>query len=264
MSRVWPVAFCLMILDVGLCAEQAARKPLADGLFLLDVDGRLVHDDVNDVWLLDLTADVNMPGVQVPAETEFPLLASAALESMIDDSNDRVLPLYRLSALVTQYEGKNYLLPAYYLAMSQLKGSNEPQKESGRKPATGEPNTTLPIPAEIREILKNRLPLRGQQRLTPLSPAQSAPARTLVNVVGFIEQRQGRAVFVPDALGLGVSAREYVLLPNAMLEQARRLQAASPDRVRFSVAGLLHEFEGKHHLLLQRVVRMYSYGDFTG
>jgi hypothetical protein len=265
MSRIGLLGLCSLMIAGGLAAGQAARGPLADGLFLQGVDGRLVRDDVNDVWLLDLTTDINTPAACVPAETDFRLLPSATLDSMADDSGDRVTPLYRLSVLVTQYRGKNYLLPTYYLPLSRLKEPNEPQQATGgRGPVIGiEPNSTLPIPGEIAEQLKNRGPLQGQQRLTPDS-SPTAPTRALVDIVGFIEQREGHAVFTPNALGLDVSATEYLLLPNATLEQAQRIQAASPDRVRFSVSGLLSEFKGKQYLLVQRATRVYSFGDFTG
>jgi hypothetical protein len=264
MSRIGFLAFCCLALAGGLAAQQeAARKPLADGLFLQGVDGRLVRDDVNDVWLFDLTNDVNVPGAQVSAGTELPLLASTPLESMIDDSNDRVQPLYRLSVLVTRYEGKNYLLPMYYLPLSRLTEPNEARPEAGKPAGTGvEPNSALPIPGEITEMLKNRRPLRAQQR--QVSPETTEVSRMLVDVVGFIERRQDRVVFVPDAMGLNVSGKEYQLLPNAMLEQAQKLQAGTPDRVRFSIAGLLTDFKGKQYLLLQRATRAYSFGDFTG
>lgn len=264
MSRIWPLAFCFLATGAALCAEQPARRPIADGLFLQGVDGRLGYDDVNEVWRFDLTGDVNMPGVQIPVGTEFILLPSAALGDMIEDSNDRVQPVYRLSVLVTQYQAKNYLLPMYHLPLSRLGEPNEPQQVSGGKTAvTGvEPNSALSIPGEIIEKL-NRPPLRAQQRLTP-NPSQTAPTRMLIDVVGFIEQRQGRAVLVPDALGMNVTATEYLLLPSAVLEQAQRLQAASPDRVRFSIAGQFSEFKGKQYLLLQRATRVYSFGDFTG
>ena len=253
--------------STGFGEQQAARKPLAEGVFLQGIDGRLIHDDANDVWLFDLTADVNIPGVQVPARTEFPLLSCATLEGMIDDANDRALPNYRLAALVTRYESRNFLFPTYYLPLSKWKEPNEPIQESPEKPAVSvavEPNGAPPIPSEVAEMLKNRQPLRGPQRPATTGPSQMAPTRMLADVVGFIQQRQDRAVFVPDALGLSVSGVEYELLPCATLEGAQRLEAASPDRVRFSVAGLLSEYKGKKYLLLQRAIRAYSFGDFGG
>jgi hypothetical protein len=264
MSRIWLLAFCLLIGGVALCAEQAARKPLMDGLALQDVNGRLVHDDVNDVWLFDLTSDVNEAGAKIPAGAEFTLLPCATLAGMIEDSNDRLLPLYRLSVVVTQYRGRNYLWPMYYLSWSRLKEPNEPPQQPGKTAEIGgEPNIPIPVPSNIAEELKKRQPLRAQPRVTPGS-SMGPPVRMLVDVVGFIEQRNGRGVFIPDALGLNVSATEYVLLPNAALGQAERLQAAAPDRVRFSVAGQISEFRGKQYLLLQRATRTYSYGDFGG
>jgi hypothetical protein len=258
---------CLLTFSTGFGAQPSARKPLGEGIFLQGIDGRLIHDDANDVWLFELTADVNMPGIQVPAQTPLALLASTALENMIADANDHLLPNYRLAALVTRYGSRNFLFPIYYLPLSKWKEPNEPVQESPEKPTAvvaAEPNGAPPIPSEIAEMLKNRPVLRGPQRLTTTGPSQMAPTRMLADVVGFLQQRQDRAVFVPDALGLSVSGVEYELLPCATLEEAQRLEAASPERVRFSVAGLLSEYKGKKYLLLQRAIRAYSFGDFGG
>ena len=86
----------------------------------------------------------------------------------------------------------------------------------------------------------------------------------LADVIGRIQSRQGCAVFVPDALGLNVSTIQYELLPCAALEQAQRMQAAWPEPIRFNVAGLVSEYEGKPVLLLQRVTRSYNVGNFGG
>jgi hypothetical protein len=260
MDRIWPLAICVVVCGVALGAEQAASKPLQDGLSLQDVNGRLVRDDANDAWLFNLTSDVNEAGAKIPAGTMLTLLPSATLANMIADSNDRLVPLYRLAVVVTRYRDRNYLFPVHYLSWSRLKESNEAPQEPGKTPAGGaEPNVPVSVPSDISTQLKNRQPLRAQPRVAPKGPQGT---HMLVDVVGFIVQRDGRTLFIPDAFGLDVSAKEYELLPDAAVEQAERVQAAAPDRVRFSVAGQVTEFGGKEHLLLQRAVRTYSYGDF--
>ncbi len=264
MNRIWPWALCLMMSGAAWGAEPPAPKPLLDGLFLQDVNGRLAHDDVNDVWLFDLTADVNAAGVNVPAGTDFILLPSGVLADIIADSRDRLQPLYRLSVQVTQYQGRNYLLPIHYLSWSRLKEPNEPAPGAGRQiPGAAEPNKAFPVPPEIAKALQGRPPLRAQPRVTA-SPSAETSARVLVDVVGFLEQGKGQTVFVPDAWGLNVSAQAYVVLPNAILEQAERTQTAARDRIRFSIAGQVSAFKGRSYLLLLRAARAYSYGDFGG
>ena len=70
-------------------------------------------------------------------------------------------------------------------------------------------------------------------------------------------------MFVPDAFGWNVGKTRYELLPCGVLEQALQTQAASPERIRFSVAGLVTEFKGKKYLLLQRTIRAYGHGNFV-
>ena len=69
-------------------------------------------------------------------------------------------------------------------------------------------------------------------------------------------------VFVPYALGWNVSDVRYELLPSAALEEALQKQARVVDPIRFNVAGLVAEFQGKKYLLLQRAAIVYNYGNF--
>ncbi|NIO32744.1 MAG: hypothetical protein GTN75_13250, partial [Gemmatimonadetes bacterium] len=85
------------------------------------VDGMVVPTDANDGWFFELTADVNTVNARAAAGTRLPLLPSAILERLIVDVNDRYTPRYRLTAYVTQYQGRDYLFPTYYLPLSKLK-----------------------------------------------------------------------------------------------------------------------------------------------
>jgi hypothetical protein len=98
--------------------------------------------------------------------------------------------------------------------------------------------------------------------------ADQAPARSqtrvLVDAVGFIEWEQGTPVFVPDALGRNVARLRYELLPCQVLERAEQRLARSSEPMRLKVAGLITQYQGAWYLLLQRVIRVYDYGNFGG
>jgi hypothetical protein len=267
----------------ALGAAQIAPKLLPEGTVLESVDGRLVAADANDTWLFELSADANSLRGLVTAGTRFEVLPCAVLERLITDVNERYAPTYRLSARVTAYGGKSFLLPTYYLPLSKLKGGvPAPQEVQNRLPGkianAGEPDDELAIPQEIIEKLRERRVARGPQR-EGREPAGGAEAqkgfgRMLVDQVGLIESPNlpssnpksswGGFVFSPDAFGWSIGRTRYELLPCSVLEQALQRQAASPDPLRFNVAGLVTEFKGKRYLLLQRAIRAYGYGNFGG
>jgi hypothetical protein len=259
--------------------QQNPAKPPADGTFLAGVDGKLM---AGDTWLFELVADADSVNGPVSAGTQFELLPCATLELLIADVKDRYAPTYRLSARVTRFRGKSFLFPTYYLPLSKLKGAESPDapnkgSQALREPArSGGPDPDLAIPQEVVEKLKDRRMVRGPQRESGKPGFQKGPDHTLVDAIGRIEPAAGpvasslqppasadRFVFVPDAFGWNVSGTRYELLPCGVLEQALQRQAASPEPIRFSVAGLVTEFKGKKYLLLQRVIRAYGHGNFV-
>jgi hypothetical protein len=172
------------------------------------------------------------------------------------------------------------LFPTYYLPLSKLKDAASPDVQKEGSPdlqgtsKTSEGNPELAIPQEVIDKLKERHFVRGPQQESGKSggsQSQRAPDRMIVDAIGRIvpapsslqPPAPGRFVFIPDAFGWGVSATRYELLPCGMLEQALQTQAASPERIRFNVAGLVTEFKGKNYLLLQRAVRAYGHGNFV-
>lgn len=156
------------------------------------------------------------------------------------------------------------------------------------------------IPPEVLEQLKKQRPPRGMRK-TPGTAQKTAAVpddRVLVDCVGLIQTGRPPAptsgspvpdrrtpdpsgpafayhspgvsgtdptglLFVPYALGWNLSDERYVLLPCATLEQAVQRQAKLPERIRFNVAGLVTEFQGRKYLLLQRTAVVYNYGNFA-
>jgi len=264
----------LLIVSLALGAQPQARKPLPESTVLDAVDGRIIHVDANDTWFFESTADVNAVNVRVPAGTRFVLLPSAMLAKLIADVNDRAEPRYRLSARATLYQGRNFLLPTYYLPLSKFKNTEggEQKAEDVARPQPSDPN--LPVPEEIIKQLQTRRPPRGPLRKnhgagdandsSPQSAIRNRQSmeRMLVDHVGLIQCEDGRFVFIPYALGWNVSGERYELLPCSILEQVQQQQAGALETIRWSVAGLVTEFQGKKYLLLQRAVPAYNYGDF--
>lgn len=261
-----------VVLPTAILADETPplTSPLIpDGTVIQAVDGTLVRNDSNDLWLFQFARDVNGVGGGLPASSSLEVLPSSILDSMVADANERLLPRYRLSAVVTRYRGANYLFPTYYLPLSKLRGADG--SETIEEPADAiEPvsDGAMEIPDAVLERMRTRRQSRGPQRREadepPAEAGRRARTHVLVDRVGFIEFTEGNPTFVPDGLGRNVSQTRYELLPCSALEQAERRLAAFPQPIRFNVAGLVTEYQGQKYLLLQRAIRVYNYGNFGG
>jgi len=163
----------------GISAEIISEMPLLrDGFVLNGVDGSLTGPDSNDVWLFELTSDVNDYKTIIKAGTKLELLPSSALEKMIADKKARTTAAYRLwNSRVTRYKDKNFIFPGYFMPLSKPEKA-QPSPESQGRPQSrkerpvaepnqmpseqprerrlklDEPNDVLSIPREIIEKLR--------------------------------------------------------------------------------------------------------------
>jgi hypothetical protein len=302
MSEV-PFLLILVLFVNGVPAASsggaASETPLLrDGFILAGVDGTLIGPDSNDVYLFELSSDVNDYRSVVKAETRLELLPSSALEEMVADAKIRSAATYRLwNGRVTKYKGRNFIFPNYFLPLSKPKqprsetsqqGQNKPAdttSEPGREIAVDEPNDVLAIPPEILEKLRARREKGaggGQQtvdanRAGTVAQQPAADNASVPNVRRYtpsadfifadrtaflVEQGDGRLTFVPDALGRNIQRLSVRLLACEALELAEREQSAEPEPVRFKIAGIMTKYKGNHYLLLQRATRAYNYGNF--
>ena len=275
----------------GAAGSRPQSKPIAEGLVLRAVDGRLTASVAADEWVFEFESDVNEAGITVKAGTKLKLLPCGLLERLIgepapagaDAGPDSSRPTspeaerrIRLWAMVTQYEGANYLFPMYYLPLKKTEQSPSvsetvPTKaEQTPQINIAEPNDEIGIPAEITAMLRQdkiRRQETGDRRQENYESRTTdfAQNRVLVDAVGFVRQGKIGPVFVPDAIGRNVSREHFGLLPCYVLELAQRepgVSRAVSERVRFTVAGLVTEYKGNKYLLLQRAIRLYSHGNF--
>jgi hypothetical protein len=261
-----------------LGAEVIHETPLLrDGFVIKSVDGNLVGPDSNDVWFFELTSDVNDNRTIIKAGTKLELLPSSALEEMTAEMKTRTTAAYRLwSSRVTKYKGRNYIFPNFFLPISKAKKppqekdgptDDKTKPESGQDIAIDDPNDVLTMPREVIEKLrlKRSAPsvLRSGKNAEQSTQTARSTNSVLVDRAGFlVKQDDGRLVFVPDALGRNVQNLTLNLLPCALLELTELKQAAELERLRFKIAGIMTKYKGKNYLLLEKVTRTYSHGNF--
>jgi len=285
----------------GFGAETPQENLLWDGFVLMGVNGKITPAvlpgksekavDSNaplgrgpnlvsseSGWFYEFADDVNDLRVKTPAGTILKLLPSSALEKLIADVNERSANTYRLSGWVTKYKGRNFIFPNHFLPVSTIINQqpqtdqetkediqSAPEKES-EQPAVSEPNNLLAMPKEIMERLK------AGRIVRPQTPKRTPKTKTTVleqdsiladRSAFLVKNKDGRLVFILDALGRNVRPVSLLLLPCEALELAELTQSAIPEPVRFKIAGIVTKYKGEKYLLLHRATRIYSHGNFV-
>lgn len=297
------LVFFLVTIPValGFAAEIPQENLLWDGFVLMGVNGKITptglpgkSGQVSDSntpfgrylnlnsgenrWFYEFTDDVNDLRANAPAGTTLELLPSTTLEKLIADVNERSANTYRLSGWVTKYKGRNFIFPNHFLPVSTIIQQqpqtdqkpeediqSTPEKESEQS-AVSEPNDLLAMPKEIMERLKTgRIVRPPTPRRTPTTKKiVLEPDSILADRSAFlVKEKDGRLVFVLDALGRNDRPVSLRLLPCEALEMTELTQSAIPQPVRFKIAGLVTKYKGEKYLLLHRAARVYSHGNFA-
>ena len=271
------IVLILVVFLAGTMATGRSKKakPLEEGFVLGGVEGKLIRSDSKerlkgqfdfgntDRWFFEFASDVNDSTGRIRAGQRLALLPSSSLENMTADVKKRTNADYRLWARVTKYNGKNFLFAIYFLPMSKAaepvpSNLQEPQQQA--EMSINEPNDILMIPEEITgELATGKIIRTG-----PLGKSAKLEADfILADRTAVLGRRaSGEAVLVLDALGRNIQRISFRPLPCQALEQAQQKQSEQFEPVRFKIAGIVTEYKGERHLLLQRAARVYSHGNF--
>ena len=266
MARNLFIIFLALLINCNVFSAEKTRKNLIrDGFVLTGVDGKLSARGQN--WVFKLSSDISDGKTIVKGGSALELLPSSGLEKMVADLAEHTGGDYRLyNAIVTRYEGENYIYSDYYLPLANVE---EPPKTKPQEPnkteskvTINEPNDVVVIPQEIIDKLSTSRIIRPEKLTSRLELKQDA---ILANRTGFIAKRKdGKKIFVFDAFGRNYPKISLDLLPCQILEQAEKRQGREPERLRFKVSGIVTKYKGRYYLLLQRAIRVYSYGNFKG
>ncbi len=237
--------------------EAPEKQLLREDFVLAGIDGELVGGE--EGWFFEFESAVSDGKGQVKAGDSLELLPSLTLEKIASDAGKRVSRSCRLWGKVTKYGEENFIFPVYFLPLSKVGG--EAGQGEANEAAMSEPNDVLDIPAEILAQLQSKKVARP---IEAGGEGRGGREGVLFNRTGFIAERgKGEFLFELDALGLGIEWGAFNILPSEALERALRVRAASPEPVRFKVAGSITKYKGQRYLLLQRAVRSYSHGNFA-
>ena len=287
----------VFILTFLLFAAQAASQPdaefahkylLPDGLVLGALDGKLVLQDSNENagrkvsgWSFELAADAGDGRGVVKAGQRLQLLPSAALEKMAADAKKHSRADYRLRARITKYRGENFIFATGFLYLGESSrpqppapqsrpGAANSEKEAEREPTVNESNDMVAIPEEVLSRLRTL-------RTTPAVGGSEGSENRFASSLDYtITERSGlfagsdntpagfagQSRFVVDGLGRNLPDAGFFVLPCEARERTEAEQSATLERPRFKIAGIVTRYQGKDYLLLQKAIRLYSYGNF--
>jgi hypothetical protein len=266
MIRQTILLIVLVITACAFAAEKPRKKPLLrDGFVLMGLDGKLVAR--GDKWYFEPERDISDGRSAVAAGTRVELLASAGLEKMVAGLKENPGGNYRLyNALVTQYEGNNYLFCDYSVPLAEAGAAvsekpGEPNKAAAQI-RINEPNDAVMIPQEIIDKLSTRRIIRPDNIREGMELKQDS---ILADRTGFIKEgAKDRWVFEFDAIGRNASSVSLELLPCQVLADAQNRAGRGVARARFKVSGIVTKYRGRYYLLLQSANRAYGYGNFGG
>lgn len=299
MGKKLIISYLLLLINVvamasGLNPSKPPKMLLRDGSVLTGVDGRLVTGDSNEPqrslahqrWFFEFESDFNVGKCLLKAGSRLELLPSSVLERMIADANNSSDKSYRLGGSLTQYRGKNFIFPTYFLPLAKAKkpelSSSDKSSQQESRPKINEPNDVVTIPKELLDKLSDRKKTIDHT----ISPENEEEIKTksgrktksrlkqdsiLADRSGFIRQSSyetkdswRKVSFLLDALGRKEGKTSLGVLPCQALELAQSTQAAAPEMLRFKISGIVTTFKGKKYLLLHRTTRLYSHGNFPG
>ena len=266
MARNLYIIVLAFLINCNALGEQEARKSLIrDGFALTGVDGKLSAR--GQKWQFEFSSNLSDGRAVVKKGSALELLPSSGLEKMVAGLAEHPGGDYRLyNAIVTRYEGENYIYPDYFLPLAGIEEPTPAKPEEPNKPESrvtiNEPNDVVIIPQEIIDKLSTSRIIRPEKLTSRLELKQDS---ILANRTGFIaKQQDGKKIFVFDAFGRNYPKISLDLLPCQILERAEQKQAREPERLRFRVSGIVTKYKGRYYLLLQQATRVYSYGNFSG
>lgn len=218
-----------------------------------------------DKWVFIIDSDISDGFAVIKAGEPVELIPSSTLETIIAGAEKTQNKTgIKLWAIVTKYDGKNYLFAWYFIPMTDMaqpeikKPDIAPAEQQTQ--AAQEPKDDSIIPDDIMALLKPRRVVNLAKLKKLLETEENA---LLVDRTGYLLTKKGQKVFQLDSLGRKLQDMSFKLLPCEVLEwtEHRISQVINPHRYR--IAGTVTKFKGEYYMLLQRAVRTYSHGNFV-
>jgi hypothetical protein len=241
-------------------AEEGAEIRMEEGFFLDGTEGTLEKNTTGDGWIFRSLEKIALTKKKdYPAGQALPMLPSGVLEQMTRLASDEGTLHVRLWAMATLYKHTNHLYAVFFLPLKETEAPSEPAPVESEKAAPPTTEDSI-IPMEIlKQIKASTSPdLKKFQQVAEVTGDINLIGRT-----GYLQDSGRQKLFSPDAFGLKMDLRQFVLLPGAALEEAEKEMNKAPGRQRYTVSGLVTTYQGQTYILLRRAERTYTHGNFT-
>jgi hypothetical protein len=237
----------------SICTAKAKVKPLRDGFSMEGVDGKVVKD-ANDWFFLPLAALIDDKGV-IETGSRIKILPSSGLERLLQQKTSAGGESFRLWGTVTRYGGENFVFTAYSLPITEA-NETTPKLEEVKISGPNEPDI---IPEDVMQMLRPKRVVNLAKLKKGVGTEQDG---IIADRTGFVEKSGDGFIFAFDALGQNVDTTSFPLLRCGVVEQMCNKQQESAWPIRYRIVGIITKYQGRHYLLPQRAMRVYSHGNF--
>lgn len=238
---------------------------LPEGFVLNGIEGTVVCDkNQMDSWTFIPSTELTYMKTVLPAGSSLPILPSGGLDQIRLVDKDKANVQIKVWGILTLYGKQNYLFPMQILPLTTTQEA--PAEITPQQPATPvgisptDPNDSEVIPAEVMKVL------RSQTRVDLVQISETNVMAgldtSLIGKAGFVHMGAEKR-FQPDGFGRNIEKAEYTLLPCLTLETTEEKIFRALGRYRYTVSGIITQYQGKQYLLLYRTVRTYSNKNFT-
>lgn len=248
---------------VAFSAEPNTPKVFREGVPVKSLDGQLIHDDVNDIWLFETGEDIKDVKAILPAGSLVPLVGCSMLEKMTAVFTEFGQGRFRIWATTIKYRDTNYFYPIYFLSLEKPKETVVEKPDANNIAIPAEDSNTLKVlPDDILKKLEPKNIVSASQ----LTEALKSDADTvIISRTGFMryDSQLKRNIFNIDSLGRDISNIKFIVHPSQTLEQVEKISSKSTEPVRFKVSGRITKFHGKTYILLHQATPAYNFGNFS-
>lgn len=251
----------------GLGQQDVSVPPtrlVREGAFLVKRTGAVLRAPTGE-WIVAWAKDTQPDAVDLPPMPLLPSRALARLQRQLGPDASRAL--VEVSGQVTQFRGRNYLLPTLIAVPRRPAGdaAETPSELPGTTPPA-RPDDDPRVLDLIRDLEENRpipravTPTESDAAETPglEEPDLLIDGRAIVQERGrLVRLASGHLVFQPDndLRGGADGPAPLLLLPSRMLEQAEALYQRSADDAAVRVSGRTFAYGSTRYLLIESVHR---------
>ena len=263
MAKKITIFLLLFLVSISWASEQKDAQTIVlkslveDGFAVSAVEGQILFSKEKACFSFVPNTDINGKYGVILSGQKIELLPSRLLDDIKQKfvSSPNAVERFRVWGVITLYQESNYLLMNMALPLSDI-----PSEPMDSTEASKEGADSL-LPDDIFGKLSKGSSLDTEK--TSLINNQN-PNTIVAEQVGRFKLEDGRYVFYATSSGSRKEFTKWVVQKSAQLDFIPKMINRTPMSPKFRVAGIETNCNGENYILIQRVVRKYSYGNLSG